>query len=64
MAGPPLLQVVAMASECSWADPVVELQAHMRLTHFAYAARNHELTMACSQKAIQMGIRQLRATNP
>lgn len=53
-----------MASECSWADPVVELQAHMRLTHFAYAARNHELTMACSQKAIQMGIRQLRATNP
>ncbi|XP_049646414.1 cilia- and flagella-associated protein 46-like [Suncus etruscus] len=61
---PPLAQVVAMASECSWADPVVELQAHMRLTHFAYAARNHELTMACSQKAIQMGIRQLRATNP
>lgn len=58
------MQVVAMASECTWTDPVVELQAHMRLAHFAYAARNHELTMACAQKAIQMGIQHLRVTNP
>lgn len=53
-----------MASESSWADPVVELQTLMRLTNFAYAAHDHEVTMACSQKATQMGIRLLRTTSP
>ncbi|XP_023492381.2 cilia- and flagella-associated protein 46 isoform X4 [Equus caballus] len=61
---PPLAQVVKMACECSWSDPLVELQTLTRLTHFAFAAHDHEITMACSQKAIQMGIKCLRMSNP
>lgn len=53
-----------MACECSWSDPLVELQTLTRLTHFAFAAHDHEITMACSQKAIQMGIKCLRMSNP
>ncbi|XP_054975087.1 cilia- and flagella-associated protein 46 [Sorex araneus] len=61
---PPLAQAVSMASECNWTDPVVELQAYMRLAHFAYAARSHELTVSCAQRAVQMAITLLRVTNP
>nr|XP_025129616.1 cilia- and flagella-associated protein 46 isoform X5 [Bubalus bubalis] len=61
---PPLAQLVKMASECTWSDLLVELQTLMRLTHFTYMARDHEATMACSQKAIQMGIKYLRTFNP
>ncbi|XP_065779668.1 cilia- and flagella-associated protein 46 isoform X5 [Muntiacus reevesi] len=61
---PPLAQLVKMASECSWSDLLVELQTLMRLTHFTYTARDHEATMACSEKAIQMGIKYLRTFNP
>uniref|UniRef100_A0A452S575 Cilia and flagella associated protein 46 n=1 Tax=Ursus americanus TaxID=9643 RepID=A0A452S575_URSAM len=57
---PPLAQLVTMASECTWSDPLAELQTLMRLTRFAHAAHDHEVTMLCSQKAIQMGIRYLR----
>lgn len=53
-----------MASECNWSDPLVELQSLTRLAHFAHAAHDHEVTMACSQKAIQMGIRVLRTLKP
>ncbi|EPY85357.1 hypothetical protein CB1_000385007 [Camelus ferus] len=61
---PPLAELVKMASECSWSDPLVELQTLTRLTHFTYMARDHEATMACSERAIQMGIRWLRALSP
>ncbi|KAG5196142.1 hypothetical protein R6Z07F_018059 [Ovis aries] len=61
---PPLAQLVKMASECTWSDLLVDLQTLMRLTHFTYMARDHEATMACSQKAIQMGIKYLRTFNP
>ncbi|XP_055280347.1 cilia- and flagella-associated protein 46 isoform X2 [Moschus berezovskii] len=61
---PPLAQLVKMASECTWSDLLVELQTLMRLTHFTYMSRDHEATMACSQKAIQMGIKYLRTFNP
>ncbi|XP_014649525.1 PREDICTED: cilia- and flagella-associated protein 46 [Ceratotherium simum simum] len=61
---PPLAQVVKMASECNWSDPLVELQTLTRLTHFAFAAHDHKTTMACSQKALQMGIRYLRIFGP
>nr|XP_020735663.1 cilia- and flagella-associated protein 46 [Odocoileus virginianus texanus] len=61
---PPLAQLVKMASECTWSDLLVELQTLMRLTHFTYMARDHEATMACSEKAIQMGIKYLRTFNP
>ncbi|XP_048193494.1 cilia- and flagella-associated protein 46-like [Perognathus longimembris pacificus] len=57
---PPLAQVVKMASECDWSDPLVELQTLTRLTHFAHASRDHDITMACAQLATQMGIRYLR----
>eukprot|EP00070_Physeter_catodon_P030862 XP_028337756.1 cilia- and flagella-associated protein 46 [Physeter catodon] len=61
---PPLAQLVKMASECSWSDPLVELQTLTRLAHFTYVARDHEATMACSQKAIQTGIKHLQAFSP
>ncbi|XP_007452074.1 PREDICTED: tetratricopeptide repeat protein 40 [Lipotes vexillifer] len=61
---PPLAQLVKMASECSWSDPLVELQTLTRLTHFTYVARDHEATMACSQKAIHTGIKHLQAFSP
>ncbi|XP_012590268.1 PREDICTED: cilia- and flagella-associated protein 46 [Condylura cristata] len=61
---PALPQVVTMAFESSWSDPGVELQALARLTHFAYVARDHETTMACSQRALQMGVRHLRTLDP
>ncbi|KAM8780319.1 LOW QUALITY PROTEIN: cilia- and flagella-associated protein 46 [Rhynchonycteris naso] len=57
---PPLAQLLKMASECNWADSLVELQSLTRLSHFAYAARDHEVAMVCSQKALQMGTGHLR----
>ncbi|XP_075389603.1 cilia- and flagella-associated protein 46 [Tenrec ecaudatus] len=57
---PPLAQLVKMTSECTWSDPLVELQALTRLTYFAHMARDHELTMACSQRATEMGIKSLK----
>ncbi|XP_012516129.1 PREDICTED: cilia- and flagella-associated protein 46 [Propithecus coquereli] len=61
---PSLAQLVKMASECNWPEPLVELQTLTRLTHFAHAARDHEITMACSHKAIQLGIKYLRTFGP
>ncbi|XP_008581370.1 PREDICTED: tetratricopeptide repeat protein 40, partial [Galeopterus variegatus] len=61
---PSLAQLVKMASECNWSDPLVELQTLTRLTHFACAARDHEVTMACSQNAIQTGIKSLKTFGP
>ncbi|VTJ70318.1 Hypothetical predicted protein [Marmota monax] len=61
---PPLAQVVKMASECSWSEPLVELQTLTRLTHFAYAAHDHEITMTCGQMATQLGIKYLRVFGP
>ena len=57
-------QLVKMASECSWSDPLVEVQTLTRLAHFTYVARDHEATMACSQKAIQIGMKHLQACSP
>ncbi|XP_073096194.1 cilia- and flagella-associated protein 46 isoform X2 [Manis javanica] len=61
---PPLAQLVKMASEGVWSDPLVELQTLTRLTHFAFVAHDHEMTMKCSQKAIQTGIGHLRMSSP
>ncbi|KAM5324144.1 cilia- and flagella-associated protein 46 isoform 3-T3 [Glossophaga mutica] len=61
---PSLAQLVKMASACSWAEPLVELQTLARLSHFAYAARDHETTVACAKKAVQMGVRCLRRFSP
>ncbi|XP_017369055.1 cilia- and flagella-associated protein 46 isoform X2 [Cebus imitator] len=61
---PSLAQVVKMASECNWSDPLVELQTLTRLTHFAYAARDHETTMACAHKAVEMGVKYLKIFGP
>lgn len=52
-----------MSAACSWSDPLVELQTLTRLTHFSYMARDHEATMACSQRAIQTGVKSLRASS-
>lgn len=57
-------KVVKMASECNWSDHLVELQTLTRLTHFAYMAHDHEVTISCSQNAIQMGLKHLRLFEP
>lgn len=54
-------KVMKMVSECNWPEPLVELQTLTRLTHFAYVAHDHEITMACSQNATQMGLKHLRS---
>uniref|UniRef100_A0A8C8R7Q7 Cilia and flagella associated protein 46 n=1 Tax=Pelusios castaneus TaxID=367368 RepID=A0A8C8R7Q7_9SAUR len=51
---PSLSQLVKMTLECSWSDPLVELQALTRLTHFAYASHDHEIVMTCSQRTLQL----------
>ncbi|XP_069914365.1 cilia- and flagella-associated protein 46 isoform X3 [Oryctolagus cuniculus] len=61
---PSLAQVVKMAYECSWSDPLVELQALTRLAHFTFVAHDHETTMACSHRATEMGIKFLRMLGP
>nr|XP_024202467.2 cilia- and flagella-associated protein 46 isoform X2 [Pan troglodytes] len=61
---PSLAQLVKMASECNWSDPLVELQTLTRLTHFAHAARDHETTMACAHRALEMGIKYLKKFGP
>uniref|UniRef100_H0XQW3 Cilia and flagella associated protein 46 n=1 Tax=Otolemur garnettii TaxID=30611 RepID=H0XQW3_OTOGA len=61
---PPLAQLVKMASECNWPEPLVELQTLTRLAHFAHAAHDHEITMACTHKAIQLGINYMRTLGP
>ncbi|XP_013358484.1 PREDICTED: cilia- and flagella-associated protein 46 isoform X2 [Chinchilla lanigera] len=61
---PSLAQLVKMAAECSWSDPLLELQTLTRLAHFAYAAHDHEITMASSQQATQMGIKHMRTLGP
>nr|KAF6303553.1 cilia and flagella associated protein 46 [Myotis myotis] len=61
---PSLANLLKMVSECNWTDPLVQLQTLARLSHFAYTAHDHEVTMVCSQKAIQMGIKYLRMLNP
>ncbi|XP_030058854.1 cilia- and flagella-associated protein 46 [Microcaecilia unicolor] len=53
---PSLAQLVKMASECNWSDPLVELQTLTRLTNFAYKSHDHDLVMICSQKALQLDI--------
>ncbi|KAK1166636.1 cilia- and flagella-associated protein 46 [Acipenser oxyrinchus oxyrinchus] len=51
----PNLSVLAkMTSDCSWSDPVVELQAWMQLAHFANLLHDHELVLVCSQRAMQL----------
>ncbi|KAJ6668911.1 hypothetical protein lerEdw1_007720 [Lerista edwardsae] len=43
-----------MTSECNWTDPMVHLQTLTRLTHFAQTTHDHELVMACAQKALEL----------
>ncbi|XP_028917550.1 cilia- and flagella-associated protein 46 isoform X3 [Ornithorhynchus anatinus] len=51
---PSLTQLVTLALECSWSDVLVELQTLTRLTHFAYALRDHDKVMLCSQAVTQL----------
>ncbi|XP_044516240.1 cilia- and flagella-associated protein 46 [Gracilinanus agilis] len=49
---PSLNQVVRLASECKWTDPHVEIQSMVRLAHFAYGLREHEIVMSLAKKAL------------
>ncbi|XP_041116568.1 cilia- and flagella-associated protein 46 [Polyodon spathula] len=51
---PNLSVLVKMTSDCSWSDPVVELQAWVQLAHFANLLHDHELVLVCSQRAMQL----------
>nr|XP_033798267.1 cilia- and flagella-associated protein 46 isoform X7 [Geotrypetes seraphini] len=51
---PSLAQVMKMASECNWSDPMVELQTLTRLANFAYKSHDYDLAITCSQKALQL----------
>ncbi|XP_035257112.1 cilia- and flagella-associated protein 46 isoform X2 [Anguilla anguilla] len=47
-------ELVRMASECVWTDPLVELQVWTHLAHFSHQAQEGELVMTCSQNALQL----------
>ncbi|KAG9484777.1 hypothetical protein GDO78_008080 [Eleutherodactylus coqui] len=49
---PSLSEVWKMSSECDWSDPLVELQALTRLAHFAYNARDLELALSSTGRAL------------
>ncbi|XP_073541302.1 cilia- and flagella-associated protein 46 isoform X2 [Phyllobates terribilis] len=49
---PSLSQVLKMALECDWSDPLVELQAFTRLANFAYNAHDLELASSCTPRAL------------
>nr|DBA15094.1 TPA: hypothetical protein GDO54_004351 [Pyxicephalus adspersus] len=50
---PGLSQVLTLLLDCSWSDPLVELQSITRLAHFAYRARDLELALSCTQRALK-----------
>ncbi|XP_066549340.1 cilia- and flagella-associated protein 46 [Amia ocellicauda] len=51
----PSLSVLAkMTSDCNWTDAAVELETWLQLAHFARVSGDHELVMACSQRALQL----------
>ncbi|XP_069609930.1 cilia- and flagella-associated protein 46 [Ranitomeya imitator] len=49
---PSLSQIMKMALECDWSDPLVELQTFTRLANFAYNAHDLELASSCTQRAL------------
>ncbi|XP_056385225.1 cilia- and flagella-associated protein 46 isoform X2 [Hyla sarda] len=51
---PSLSQVKKTAFECEWSDRLVELQALTRLAHFAYSARDLELALSCTRRALML----------
>ncbi|XP_036590867.1 cilia- and flagella-associated protein 46-like [Trichosurus vulpecula] len=52
---PTLAQMLKMASECVWTDPLMEIQSLVRLAHFAYMLREHESVMALCKKVLSKG---------
>ncbi|XP_031761821.1 cilia- and flagella-associated protein 46 isoform X2 [Xenopus tropicalis] len=51
---PSLSQVFDMTCLCHWADPFVELQLLTRLAHFAYKAREPDLALRSTQRALEL----------
>ncbi|XP_073402610.1 cilia- and flagella-associated protein 46 [Dendrobates tinctorius] len=51
---PSLSQVLKMALEFDWSDPLVELQAFTRLANFAYNAHDPELASSCTRRALTL----------
>lgn len=47
-------QLVQIASNCKWSDPVVELYAWSQLAYFAYKSADHDLVVSCTQSALQL----------
>ncbi|KAF7668645.1 hypothetical protein LDENG_00299490 [Lucifuga dentata] len=51
---PSLSTLVHMASECSWTDAVVELQVWSQLAVFCHDAKDHNLVLYCTKRALQL----------
>ncbi|XP_026165910.1 cilia- and flagella-associated protein 46 isoform X3 [Mastacembelus armatus] len=51
---PSLPTMVSMASECSWTDPVVELQVWCQLAAFCHNVKDHSLVLCCTGRALQL----------
>ncbi|KAJ8418005.1 hypothetical protein AAFF_G00137140 [Aldrovandia affinis] len=51
---PSVGELVRMASECKWTDPLVELQVWTHLAHFSHLAQEQELVLTCTQNALQL----------
>ncbi|XP_070541399.1 cilia- and flagella-associated protein 46-like isoform X2 [Ptychodera flava] len=45
-------ETVTMVDNCEWSDALIELQIWSRLSELAFAARNHQIVMKCSNKAL------------
>ncbi|XP_059214821.1 cilia- and flagella-associated protein 46 [Centropristis striata] len=51
---PSLSTLVAMASDCSWSDSVVELQVWSQLAAFCHHANDHSSVLRCTNNALQL----------
>ncbi|XP_056291813.1 cilia- and flagella-associated protein 46-like isoform X3 [Pseudoliparis swirei] len=51
---PGLPELVSMASECSWSDAVVELQAWCQLAAVCHHAKDHRSVLRCTGSALQL----------
>ncbi|KAJ8250415.1 hypothetical protein COCON_G00223370 [Conger conger] len=53
-------ELVRMAAECVWVEPLVELQVWTHLAHFSHQAQEQELVITCSQNALRLEAQALK----
>ncbi|XP_028324506.1 cilia- and flagella-associated protein 46 isoform X2 [Gouania willdenowi] len=60
---PSLSTLVSMASECSWSDPMVELEVWCQLAASSHEAKEYHLVLSCTAKALQLEKAAVKALN-